>query len=55
MHMKDNANINNKQHINENFPMLPSERLIRDEVKDCASFGGGCVFALIIVMNMIQM
>ncbi len=40
MHMKNNANINNKKHINENFLMIPSEMLIQEEVKDCASFGG---------------
>ncbi len=29
----------NKQHINENCLMLPSEMLIQEVVKDCASFG----------------
>ncbi len=36
MHMKKNAIINNKQHINENC--LMSELWIQEVVKDCASF-----------------
>ncbi len=40
--------------------MLQSEMWIQEEVKDCASFGSTdgriyCIFALIILLNMIQM
>ncbi len=38
--MKNNAIVNNKQHINENCLMLPSEMSIQEVVKDCVSFGG---------------
>ncbi len=40
MHMKNNAIINNIQHVNENCLMLPCEMSIQEVAKDCASFGG---------------
>ncbi len=37
MHIKNKAIINNKQHINENCLMLPSEMSIQEVVKACES------------------
>ncbi len=60
MHMKNNAIINTKLQINENFLMLQSEMLIQEVGKGCAGFGSAYgsiyyIFALIIVLYISQM